>query len=151
MGRRRVILPIDRLVIRLVSATWSRLVFLSTIVMSRTPLEIAANSVNNEELNSKALLDWQIANHSEVSGTLPVVDISNARSNSIETATHIPLPASTSTILLQNMGSSVTGDAPLANDQDHNRNISSLAPADGGFGAWSFVRHLSVSGTRTDI
>jgi hypothetical protein len=60
--------------------------------------------------------------------------------NSIELATRLPLPPSTSTVFTRDNNASIeitsqTGDSAA----DIHRHESALAPVDGGFGAWSFV------------
>ncbi|PVG01313.1 MFS general substrate transporter [Serendipita vermifera] len=87
-------------------------------------------STKNAEPNSRHL-EVPIASFS-------INGVSDIR-GSMEITTSVPLPESTSTIFLQNIRSSETSDAPLANDQDVTTNVSSLAPVDGGIGAWSYL------------
>lgn len=54
----------------------------------------------------------------------------------IELAMRIPLPASTSTIFVEQTQEIEQTESPSR------RHESSLAPTDGGFGAWSFVCQL---------
>jgi hypothetical protein len=64
--------------------------------------------------------------------------------NSVEVAAHLPLPESTSTILMQPIGSSASSEMPITDDQE-DKHSSSLPPVDQGFGAWSFVSNQILS------
>jgi hypothetical protein len=64
-----------------------------------------------------------------------------------ELAMQRPLPPSNSTIFTRPVATASETSAPHGNQSDTNRNTSELAPVDGGFGAWSFVR-ASASGRR---
>lgn len=64
----------------------------------------------------------------------------NPQYDAIELARRIPLPPSSSTVFM------VPSDTPndkeslrTSSREEMSRNLSSLAPVDGGFGAWSFV------------
>jgi hypothetical protein len=100
------------------------------------------NSVNDEEVKSRMKQEIAVTDHFEISRDFRVADAISHSRNSTEMATQLPLPESTSSILLQEIRSSEISEAPLASEQGTNRNVSALAPVDGGFGAWSYVHKI---------
>ncbi|PVG01314.1 MFS general substrate transporter [Serendipita vermifera] len=95
------------------------------------------NHLEDNSINCK--INTPITDQFEMSPTPYIVDETCNIRNSPEIATNVPLPDSTSTIMLQTIRSASTSEVPLGDDPHITANISSLAPVDGGIGAWSYL------------
>ncbi|CAG8707755.1 223_t:CDS:1, partial [Acaulospora colombiana] len=110
---------------------------------SASVLSPHGNQIDGSGINE----DSPRSNHLEISLRSPGMNDKLNISDSIEIATSMPLPESTSTILLQNLRSSETSGPPLAHDNEAATNVSALAPVDGGVGAWSYVCNPIITRT----
>ncbi|PVG01317.1 MFS general substrate transporter [Serendipita vermifera] len=95
--------------------------------------------VDGREDDSKSGLGSRVPKRLERRKSLiETQSIGHRESDSVKVATRVPLPDSTSTVLLRHTRSSVDSETPVTNNQD-DRHSTSLPPVDGGFGAWSFL------------